>query len=416
VSAWARSVAAPADAAVRVVQFMPTFAIGGMERQVMHLGLGLDRGRFDVRFACLRRAGDLLRHVAESRRPVSEYLTERVYGVNALRRQAEFARDLRRNGIQIVHTYNFKVNAFGIPAARLAGTPVVVAGIRDTCDDLPALHRRVQRLTCRMADAVIVNADAIKRRLVGDGYDPDTIQVIRNGIDLTRFAGRHEPGRVRRELGLAADVPLVAVFARLNPVKGIEYFLEAAVAVTARFPGARFLVVGTAHAGDDDSSEHPYKRKLEAYAASLGLADRLLFTGFRRDVPALLAECSVSVLPCVRNEGLSNSVLESMAGGVPVVATTVGGNPEAVEDGVTGLLVPPCDAGALARAVCAILEDRERAARLGRAARERAVRHFSIERLVGRTEQFYLALLAKKASGAARRPATGHAPGTESPR
>jgi glycosyltransferase involved in cell wall biosynthesis len=254
-----------------------------------------------------------------------------------------------------------------------------------------------------MADLVAVNAEAIKRTLVADGYDPESVAVIHNGIETARFLRRPRPGRVRQELGLPPDAPLVAVLARLHPVKGIEYFLEAATAVAARFPGARFLVVGEGRVlRDGVIAETPYKRQLVAAADRLGLGGRVVFTGFRLDVPDVLAEVAVSVLPCIGNEGLSNSVLESMAAGVPVVATTVGGNPEAVEDGVSGLLVPPRDAGALARGIAALLRDPALAARLGHAARARVARHFSEAEMVRRTERLYQSLLAPRRAGARR--------------
>lgn len=393
----ARVAPASAREAVKVLQFVTLLASSGTERQVMNLAFGLDGERFDVRFACLKRWGDLLEQVEASGRELREYRIGSLFAPKTLRLQLAFARDLRREGVHVVHTYGFWTNVFGIPAARLAGTPVVVGAIRDTCDHISPAQRRAQRLVCRLADAILVNAEAIKERLVADGYDGDRITVITNGVDLTPFERPHERGRVRRELGLPAEGPLVAVFARLHPVKGIEYFLEAAARVGVRFPAARFLVVGEDRIVRDGAIvASPYREELEAGAARLGLGGRVVFTGFRRDVPELLAEVSVSVLPCIANEGLSNSVLESMAAGVPVVATTVGGNAEVVEDGSTGLLVPPRDAEALARAIGTLLEDQDRARRLGRAARQRVADRFSVEQMVRRTERFYLDLLDRK--------------------
>src|SRR5207247_8999368 len=123
---------------------------------------------------------------------------------------------------------------------------------------------------------------------------------------------------------------------------------------------------------------------------------RLVFTGFRLDVPELLSEVTVSVLPCVSSEGLSNTLLESMAAGVPVVATTVGGNPEVVQDGRTGLLVPPRDPHALANAIGRLLQDPDLASRCGRAGRQRVAEHFSIDQMVSKTERLYLTLLERQ--------------------
>ena len=290
-----------------------------------------------------------------------------------------------------MHTYSFYANVFAVPAARLGRVPVVVASIRDTGAYITPMKRRVQRMTCRLADSVVVNAEAVRRWLVEDGYDERRITVIRNGIDPAPYARKASPGKLHQELGLPPDAPLVAVLSRLSPIKGLEYFLEAAATVAAAAPDVRFLIVGEAEKKDIE-----YARSLEAYANRLGLGRRVVFTGLRLDVPRVLDEVAVSVLPSL-SEGLSNVLLESMAAGVPVVATRVGGTPEAVEEGVTGLLVPPRDAGALALAISRLLTDRALAARLGRAGRGRAVRFFSIDAAVRQTEQLYFTLLRRNA-------------------
>jgi len=239
----------------------------------------------------------------------------------------------------------------------------------------------------------VVNAEAIKQRLVADGYPQERMTIIPNGIHPSRFAGNGSSGRFRQELGLPPHTPLVAVLSRLNPMKGVEYFLEAAMIVGRRFPDARFLIVGDGRTMvDGQVVDSPYTKELERYAVQLGLGERAVFTGPRLDVQEILAEIAVSVLPSL-SEGLSNTLLESMAAGVPVVATNVGGNPEVVEQGETGFLVPPRDAAALARAICLLIENRELALRFGQAGRQRVAQHFSLEKMVHDTERLYLELL-----------------------
>jgi L-malate glycosyltransferase len=391
-----------AEGRVRLLEFMTLFASGGTETQVMNLAYGLPPSRFDVRFACFKRWGNLLERIEAAGTPLFEYPIGPLYRGATLRQQLRFARDLRRSAIDVVHTYGFHPNVFAVPAARLAGAPAIVASIRDTGDHLTPAQRRAQRLACRLADGILVNALAIKQRLVAEGHRAERITVIPNGLDPARFGRRGGGAGLRHELGLSAGAPLVAMFARLGPLKGIEYFLEAAAQVAAGFPEVRFLVVGEGRIVEDGVIvDSPYKRELERKAARLGLARRVVFTGFRLDVPELLAEVAVSVLPSL-SEGLSNAVLESMAAGVPVVATRVGGTPEAIEDGVNGLLVPPRDAGAIARAVSRLLADAGWGTRLGQAARQRVVDRFSQEHMVRRTERFYLDLLDRRN----RRPTT----------
>jgi len=373
----------------RVLNVVPTLMCGGTENQFMALTRMLDRTRFDVEFACLRRWGPFVEELAEQRIPLTEYQVATFCSVNALAQQARLARHIARRRVQIVHAYNFYGNVFAIPPARLVA-PVVIASIRDCAPYLTAMQKRVQRYACQFADRILVNADAVKDWLVKDGYDPSTITVIRNGVDLSRFDATPEPGRLRRELGLPDGTPLVAVVSRLTRLKGLEHFLEAAAAMRASVPDVRFLVVG-----ETSPMDRPYLGELQQYAERLGVADRVIFTGLRTDVPTLLASVDVAVMPSL-NEALSNVLLESMAAGAPTVATRVGGTPEALVDGVTGLLVPPADTTALAAAIVRLLNDAPLAAHLGRAARQRIADAFSVKRMVRATEDVYLELLERK--------------------
>jgi glycosyltransferase involved in cell wall biosynthesis len=401
---------------IRLVEFVASFGIGGTERHVVNLGRALDPARFALSFGCLKRWGDFLDEVETGGVPVSEYCIRSLYPHRTLPEQIRFARDLRRARVQIVHAYNVYANIFAVPPARIAGTPVVVASIRDTGVYLTPLQKRVQRMACRLADCVLVNAEAVRRWLEDQGYRTDRVAVIRNGVDLARFAVRPGDGALRRELGLPADAPLVLVLSRLDRNKGIEEFLEAAAEVASRSPRVRFLVVGDRFVLRDGAivRDERHRDELEKRARELGLSGRVRFTGFRLDVPALLSEAAMSVLPS-RSEGLSNAVLESMAAGVPVIATRVGGIPEAIEDGVSGLLVPPRDPGALARAMEVLLEHRELARRLGRDARRRVEERFSLERMVRETEALYSGMLdralAGSGAGGARPLQSGPSPG-----
>src|SRR6266508_2884089 len=385
--------------AVRLLKVVPTLLCGGTENQVMALCRALDPGRLDLELACLRRLGPFVQEVDDRRIPLAEYRIGSFYSLSGLAQQAKFAQHLTRRRTQIVHAYNFYGNVFAVPPAKAAGTPVVIASIRDLGLYLTPMQKRVQRYVCRLADCVLVNADAVKEWLVGDGYDASKIVVIRNGVDLSRFSGPREPSRLRLDLGLAPHVPLIAVVSRLNRLKGLEQFLEAAAIVGKRFPEARFLVVGAAPPHDP-----AYLDELKALSARLDIAGRVIFTGLRSDVPSLLGGVSVAVMPSL-NEALSNAMLEAMAAGAPVVATRVGGTPEALVDGETGLLVPPADVSSLAASIARMLDARDLAGRLGRAARKSVEDRFSIARMAASTEQLYRELLIRKARTPERRAA-----------
>jgi glycosyltransferase involved in cell wall biosynthesis len=373
----------------RILKVVPTLMCGGTENQFMTLGRLLDRSRFDLEFACLRKWGPFVKELAQLRIPLEEYQVSTFRSVQAIAQQARLARHISRRGIQIVHAYNFYGNVFAIPPARFVA-PVVIASIRDRAPYLTPMQKRVQRYACQFADCVLVNADAVKDWLIDEGYDESNIVVIRNGVDMARFQGEPAGERIRHELGIPAGAPLVTVVSRLTRLKGIENFLEAAAALKPRYPEARFLVVG-----ETSPHDRPYLEELTSLAGRLGVADRVVFTGLRSDVPALLGCASVAVMPSL-NEALSNVLLESMAAGAAVVATRVGGTPEALVDGETGLLVPPGDSGAMAAAVARLLDDRQLAARLGAAASELIATKFSVDRMVRATEQLYAALLARK--------------------
>jgi glycosyltransferase involved in cell wall biosynthesis len=368
--------------------------MGGTENQVLNLGLALDPFNFDLQLACFTRWGQFLKDVETRGIPLIQYGIGKLYHWKTFAKQLRFAGDVRRNRTQIVHTYGFYPNVFGIPAARLGNVPVVVASIRDTGPYLTPMKKRFQRAVCRLSDCILVNAEAVRKWLISEGYPADKIAVIRNGVDLSGFGKRADGSRLRQELGLPPQGPLVAVFSRLERLKGIEYFLNAAAVVTDRFPEARFLIVGGGFIKRNGRivPEMDYRTELEKHAARLGLDRKVVFTGFRMDVPELLSEVTVSVLPSL-SEGLPNVLLESMAAAVPVVATRVGGNPEAVEDGETGLLVPPRDPEALVRAISRFLEDPDLAFRFGQAGKERVIAHFSLGRMVQETERLYHRLL-----------------------
>jgi glycosyltransferase involved in cell wall biosynthesis len=385
---------------IKLLKFLHTFEIGGTERQVVTLARKLDPAKFDLSMACFYKMGPFLQDIERRRIPLKEYGVRSLRSATAFREALRCAGDLRRDRTEIVHAYGFYSNVFAIPAARLAGVPVVIGSIRDTVEG-PPLQRRAHKLVCRLADCVLVNAEVIKQRLIAEGYNGSKIRVIKNGIDLSRFAKKNEDCKVRLEFGLPPAAPLVVVLARLSRFKGIEYFLQAAAIVAKRIEEARFLIVG------DLKYDQAYRTELKRQATRLGIGRRVIFTGFRLDVPEVLSEASISVLPCHSAEGLSNSLLESMAVGLPVVATTVGGNPEVVEEGTTGLLVPPREPEALARAISLLLANPETARRFGAAGRQRVARHFSLERMTRDTEELYSQLLET----ARRRTASANADG-----
>jgi glycosyltransferase involved in cell wall biosynthesis len=216
-------------------------------------------------------------------------------------------------------------------------------------------------------------------------------------VDLTRFPAGPPAETLRREFGIPDGAPIIGVVGRVRSLKGIEDAIDAAAIASARYQDLRLLVVGESLTTRDGVTveDREYVNGLRGRAQRVGLGDRAIFTGYRADVPALLQQLTVSVQPSL-NEGLSNVVLESMAASAPTVATRVGGTPEALVPGVTGLLVPPSDAPALAAAITRLLDDRVLAQELGRAARRRIEDKFALDRMYHATAQLYTDLLNRQ--------------------
>jgi glycosyltransferase involved in cell wall biosynthesis len=380
---------------IRLLKFLAYLAIGGSERQVLNIRHGIDKLRFDLHLGCFGCFDEQI-GVDLTSTPLEIYKVRKLYGMRAIKECLRLSSYLRQNRIDILHAYNFYANVFALPAARLAQVPVVLASIRDTGEIWTARQRAVNKMVCRLADRVVVNAEAIKRLLVADGYRPERIVVIPNGIICPPLRSEQD-GALHQEFGLSKDDVLIGVVSRIARLKGLEYFLAAAPEVLTRIPRAKFLIIG------DNSFNPQYREELKRQAITLGVQDKVIFTGFRLDVPKILSSLSVSVLPSAIGEGLSNSILESMAAAVPVVATNVGGNPEVVVDGETGLLVPSMQPAALAEAICRILLTPGLRDSFGQAGRRRVLDHFSNERMIRTIERLYTDMLAasrrKRAAG-----------------
>jgi glycosyltransferase involved in cell wall biosynthesis len=177
---------------IKVMEFITLIAIGGTERQLMNLVRHLDTERFELHMGCFKKIGSFLPELEQRRVPIEEFRIDSLFGPKTLLRQLELARYLRRERIQVVQTHGFYPNVFALGAAWLAGVPVRIASVHDQGHNLDPLKRKLQRISCAFAHRVVCNAEAIKRVLVDDGYDPDKVSVIYNGIDLDRLRACHE--------------------------------------------------------------------------------------------------------------------------------------------------------------------------------------------------------------------------------
>ena len=388
-------VAMPAPAwPINVYKFVTRFGWGGTEMQVLGLAEQFDPARHNLAFGCLRRDGGAEPGNEDQGWSITEFPLSRFASATAGRQMLRLVRELRMHKTQVLHSYNFYANVFSIPAARMAGVPCIIASIRDMGVYLTPRQRQVQRWVCRLADRVVVNADAIRNWLISDGYPAAKIHVIRNGARIPVFDKKAIRMRVRSELGIPDAGKVVMMVARLNPKKGVEDLIEAAALVLKDFPDTWFVIVGEVVL-ESTGQEKAYANRLVARARELGLGEHIVFTGLRRDIPRLLPAADLSVLPSF-SEGLPNAVIEAMASGLPVVATNVGGIPEIIRQGRTGLLVTPGDIRALAESINTVLQNPFLARRLGEAARARIQDGFSFEKMFRETTKLYQTVLDEK--------------------
>ncbi len=382
---------AVAGSAVRIAYVIGTLDPGGAEGQLVALAASLDRRRFAPTVYCGSDSGALAEPLAAAGVPVRSV---RLRGLSVWRHPLAVARRigqmvaaLRRDRPDVVHGFLFHGYVLGALSGRLAGAPVVVASRRSLGNfkrDKPH-YRLAERLVNRLTDLVIANSEAVRvDALRGERLPDERVIVIHNGLALERF-DRPPDGELRRRLGIDKAPFVVGVVANFIPYKGHRFFLDAWAEVVARAPDAVALLVG----------DGPGRREIEARAGAMGLAGSLRFLGSRLDVPDILSIVDMLVHPSLE-EGFCNAILEAMAARKPVVATAVGGNPEAVVHGETGLLVPPGDGRALAEAMGWLFERPEQAAAFGQAARRRVAERFELSRMVRQYETVYDRLLAAK--------------------
>jgi glycosyltransferase involved in cell wall biosynthesis len=349
---------------------------GGSERQFAALAGALSRRSFHVLLGCIRRRGRFQEGLGE----VPEFrLGGSLYGLRSVLARIQLARHLRKNGAAIAHAFDFYSNMTLIPTARLAGVPVVIGSLRQLGDLLSRKQFQAQLELFRLCDSVVCNSRAAAERLIERGLPERRVTVIGNGLAPEAFVATD---LVRPR---SAQILRVGMIARMNAgYKNHRAFLGAAARLAGRLSGVEFVLVG----------DGPLRFQLERLVEDLGIRDRVQFLGDRRDIPTVLATLDVSVVPS-DSESLSNVVLESMAAGAAVVATSVGGNPELI-GGERGLLVPPNDEAALAAAIERLLDHQGLRTELAQNAREFVRVNFSLQRMQESYEALYEKLLARK--------------------
>jgi len=385
---------------IRVLRVIGRLNVGGPSIHVVNLAAGLDPSRYEQLLVIGHESpaeGSMLDY-ALSRGVWPHRIQEIVTAFNlaprdgiALKRLFSLMRLYRPH---IVHTHTAKAGLLGRIAARLAGVPIIVHTFHGH-----VLHgyygpvqnwalRRMEKSLAWLSHRLVTVSEQVKKELIEYGVArADRITVIPLGLDLEPYLhAETRRGEFRREMSLSSGARLVGIVGRIFPVKNHALFLESAARIAAAEPAARFVVVG----------DGMLRFALEQQARELGIADLVLFTGWRSDLARIYADLDVLVVSS-NNEGTPLSAIEAMATSCPVVATRVGGVPDLISDYESGRLVPPRDAEALAGAVLDLLHHPEMAQAMGRNAMIAARDRFDVKRLVHDVDHLYRELLDEKA-------------------
>lgn len=362
--------------AIRVLHVHTLPVVSGSGLGVLLMMRGQQAAGYDVEFACAP-GGELLTMVGQTgirvhpvchlRQPISPW-----HDTMAL---LELWRMCRRGRYHIVHTHNSKAGVLGRLAAKLAGVPIIIHTVHGFAfhDREPWWRRRLfillERWAARWCDQLTALSQPLVEWAVAERIAPREKMIkIYSGIEMAAFQQPVDTAAIRRELGWSDNVLIIGEVAKLWPGKGQEVLLQAFARLRTNVPRARLLFIG-------EGSEQP---ALERLTAELGLTAYVTFAGFQADAPRWTHVLDIAVLPSFF-EGMGRTVVEAMACGKPVVGSRVGGIVELIEDGVTGLLVPPGDAAALAAALQRLLSDPALRARMGQAGQQRVTEQFDVQ-------------------------------------
>jgi len=322
-------------------------------------------------------------------------LVQPVWPLHDLRALWRLYRTIRRGRFDIVHTHNSKAGFLGRLAARLARCPAIIHTVHGFAfhEQVGWLGRRVyltaERKASSWCDRMIVVSQPLRDwALRARVASAEKMRLIYSGIDIDAFSGVQASADLARSLGVKPGDMVVGIVSKLWEGKGHDLLLQSVARLSRQWPQIRLLVVG----------EGKLERQLRERAASLGLREIALFTGFRSDIPEITALFDIAVLPSLF-EGMGRVVLEAMAAGKPVVASRVGGIPDLVQDGVTGLLFPPGDVAALTEQLGRLLNDPDLRRRMGEAGRRQVDERFSAQAMVARIHEVYAQELGRRGRG-----------------
>jgi len=376
------------ESAIKVIFVITGSGVGGAEKMLYHTIKGLKPERYTAKLCSLKKKGVFASRLeADGLEVYSLNMSDEATlagWFDSLRALVQLAIYFLRERPAVVHSFLFRANIIARIAGYLTGVPVIISSVRVMGGE-KQYHHFIDRVTAFMADHFVAVSNGVKEHILHTSHvAEDKVSTIYNGV-VVECSSTFDKTAFMSSVGLKNDERILLTAGRLHRQKGYDHLIRAMPMVQSAFPGVKLLILGE---GEEENN-------LKKLADSLELTEKVIFTGLRSDVDSLLHCIEIFVLPS-RWEGLPNVLLEAMAAGKPVVATAVGGIPELVVQGVTGVLVPPQDTLALADAIKGLLSDEKRALAMGSAGRQRVQQCFSMDAMISKTEALYQELLTRK--------------------
>ena len=362
---------------INVLHIVEDLDVGGLEELFRIIVTGLNREKYNIFVCCIEEGGQVAQELVESGIKVD------ILGMKSYHNPfniLKLVKYIKKREIDIIHTHMYFANSFGRIAAILAKTPIMISTAYSNYFEYKKRNILMERFLSGFTDRIIAASDSIKEFTVKqEGIKPDKFKVIHDCASTEKFSKKLDSTSIRKSLGIESGCPVVGCVARLDAVKGHAYLIQAAAKISKRNPKVKFLLVG----------DGPLRKELEDLTVNLGIKDKVIFAGTRRDIPEMLSAIDIFVLPSALREGCPLSILEAMAMSKPVVASRLGGIPEEVSDGESGILVNPKDPDSLADAIIKLFSDKDMAKSMGLAGRKIFEEKFSKEVMLKKIETLY---------------------------
>ena len=352
----------------RIAMLLSSFLTGGMERQALSLARSLGDYGFDALMVSLSGTGPLERDIREAGLP--SLVLNKKPGLDPTFFY-QLAKMYKEKSIDLVHAHNWFAGFYAVGSRLFSRTPVVTT-LHGNAYQVAGRRQFLRRLAAKFSSYTVCVGQMVSKEAIRKyNLSPDKVKVIYNGVDCEEFYDSSEREAVRASLGLGRVTTVFVFVGRVSPIKDLPCLLEAAALLARKKDDFRIIIAGSGDALEE----------LKLKAVELGVSDRVLFLGERRDIPELMAASDALVMSSL-NEGISMAILEAMASGLPVVATDVGGNSELVQDRSTGLLVKVKSPGSLADAMEKIIDNPDLSTQMGRAGKSLCYKRFSLQQMV----------------------------------